>query len=56
MQDYRHCVTAFDIPSGKEIVADTLEFTYNELVGPPGLVCTIGGLPNAYISVGQLRN
>ena len=54
-QDYRHCITAFDIPSDRETISDTLEFTYKKLSGPPSPICTIGGLPNAYISVRQLR-
>ncbi len=52
---YPRCVSAFDIPTSRQVVGDTLEFTYKELAGPSGLVCAIGGLPAAYISVRELR-
>ena len=54
-ETYPECVTAFDIPAKSEVVGDTLEFTYSQLQSPRGTVCAIGGLPNVYISVRQLR-
>lgn len=54
-QVYPNCVSAFDIPRSRQVVGDTLEFTYRKLTGPSGLVCAIGGLPSAYISVKSLK-
>lgn len=53
---YPNCVSAFDIPTNRQLTGDTLEFTYKELTGPSGLVCALGGFPTAYISVKSLKN
>lgn len=53
---YPKCVSAFDIPGNRQITGDTIGFTYQELVNPPGLICAIGGLPNAHISVKSVKN
>lgn len=53
---YPDCVSAFGIPSDRQIVNDTLEFSYQELSWPPGNVCAIGGMPNKYISVKGLKS
>ncbi|SFF38114.1 hypothetical protein [Spirosoma endophyticum] len=52
---YPNCVSAFDIPTDRQGLGDTLELTYKELAGPSGLVCGLGGLPTIYISVKQVK-
>lgn len=53
---YPNSVSAFNIPTNKQVIGDTLEFVYEELNGPSGLVCALGGLPASYISVKKLKN
>lgn len=53
---YPNCVSAFDIPMEKQVVGDTLEFSYQEIKSPSGNVCSLGGLPTLYISVKHLKS
>lgn len=53
-QVYPRCVTAFVIPKERQILGDTLRFTYETISNPPGSVCTIGGLPMTYVSIKRL--
>lgn len=53
---YPNCVSAFDVSSDRQVIGDTLEFTYKELSGPLGDVCALGGLPTVYVSVKALKS
>jgi hypothetical protein len=55
-QTYPRCITAFKVPKVRQIVGDTLDFTYDQITNPPGPICTIGGLPTVYISIDNLKS
>lgn len=55
-QVYPKCATATNVPKERQIVGDTLEFTYQEPIGSSSIVCSIGGLPRIYISIDNLKN
>lgn len=55
METYENCVLVVNVPLERNVVGDTLLFTYTK-GSIPGNYCDLGGLPNQTISLETLRN
>ncbi|WP_221392513.1 hypothetical protein [Dyadobacter sp. NIV53] len=51
---YEHCVLVGNVPLDKQVIGDTLMFTYVKGL-TPGNYCDLGGLPKYTISVKRIR-